>query len=269
MIRYTQRDALSVGFVRAVGLKDVESYNNISEDLLEHFSYTNDLRLLNIEYLEPDTYIKECDYCGELLVSRKMGNNSRMYSNKYVNENAEYPSTDDSCKKCLGKKNRIVFFKKHGVIKNVNAMETRAKNGHVPTSRQQIYLSNLLNAKLNPYFKNIGYIDIVLEDDKLVIEYDGSGHYLGTQFGKYTYEEKLELDYKRDLQLRLLGYKVIRIESKNDYLPTDEVILEKINDIKKYLNISEKEFFKWDIPSRKKDKSYGELREIKEEDLNR
>lgn len=97
----------------------------------------------------------------------------------------------------------------------------------------------------------------------IIIEYDGSGHYAGARFGRYTYSEKVEQDYERDLKLRSMGYKIIRIHSEYDYLPSDEVIIEYINNIIKYFEITGKEFFKWVIPNSKKDKMCGKLREIR------
>lgn len=260
---------MSVNFKKSSHFEDSENYEEMSSRLLSHFDYTRDTNLLDIEYIEHESYIKECDYCGKLLRSKKMGNNARTLTNRYVDKDAEYPSTDDCCKACLGKKNKMTWFLKHGVMYNLGALETRARNGKVPTSRQQIYLASLMNADLNTYFKDVGFVDIVLEDRKIIIEYDGSGHYLGTEFGTYTYEEKIQADYERDLSLRELGYKVIRIESKYDYLPMDEVILKKIKEIENLLDTSGKEFFKWIIPSSKKDKTDGALRVITEDDLSR
>lgn len=272
MLLYNRNEAISVKFKKHI-IEEIDIHEDIPLDILEHFSYINDLEEMDIEFMGNGSHISECDYCGKQLTrnwqSRKDNGKGGKLSNTYVDSDAEYPSTDDCCMDCIWKKRRIYNFINYGTIVDLKAMDTRTKNGHVPTSRQQIYLSDLLNAKLNPYYKDIGFIDIVIEDEMIVVEYDGSGHYLGIQFGKYTYEEKIKLDYIRDLSLRELGYKVIRIESKYDYLPTDEVIIKKINEIKNHFNTSEEEFFKWIIPSSKKDLSYGRLRSIIEEDLNR
>lgn len=267
MLRYTKKDILSVRFKKDIG--EIEHYDDIFTEVLHHLSYVGDVNLLEFEMLQPKTYIIECDYCGKLIKKRKTGgNNNRILTNKYIDEEAEYPCTDNCCTQCIGKKNQIVWLEKHGVVKNINALKTMEKLGKVPTSRQQVYLSRLLNGIHNKYIKGIGYADIVLEEDKIIVEYDGSGHYAGVRFGRYTYEEKLEQDYERDLNMRSLGYKIIRIESENDYLPSDEVILAKINEIKEYFNTSGKEFFKWVIPKSKKDKRYGKLRKITKEDID-
>lgn len=267
MLRYTEKDILSAKLKDSD--IDVENYEDILVNTLHCLSYANgNVDLMEFEMLEHHRHIIECDYCGKLLHKKRDGNYHRMLSSKYVDDDAEYPCTDNCCKQCIGRKNEVIFFEKHGTTKNVNAMITKERLGKVPTSRQQVYLAKLLKADLNTYFKGIGFLDIVIENEKIIVEYDGSGHYAGINYGRYTYEEKLEQDYKRDLKVRSLGYKIIRIESESDYLPYDEVILAKISDIKEYLSKSGKEFFKWVIPKSAKDKRYGKLRKINEADLS-
>src|SRR5690606_36224281 len=251
---------------------NIEKYDDVVLELKEHLSYVGDIDYLNIEFIGEGCHIIECDYCGKTLfrnwTSRKQNGKGDRVSQKYKNKDDEYPFTNDACRSCVGRKNRVTNFINHGTTKNVKVIETMEKNGKIPTSRQQIYLANLLGAKLNKYVREIGgFPDMVLGN--IIIEYDGSGHYAGVNYGRYTYSQKVEQDYERDLKLRSMGYKVIRIHSEYDYLPSDEVIVEEINNIIKHFEITGKEFFKWVIPKSKKDKRYGNLREIREEDLNR
>lgn len=270
MLLFNRKNVISSRFRHGV-YDEINIHNDACLDALEHLSYVNDINDIDFEFLTENQFITECDYCGKKMFRdwSKQETREGRVRQKYIDKNAEYPCTDDCCRNCIGTKNKLVFFMEYGTTENIKARETMAKNGKVPTSRQQLYLASLLGAKLNPYFKDVGFVDIVLEDDKVVIEYDGSGHYAGINYGRYTYEEKLQQDYERDLKLRSIGYKIIRIESKYDYLPTDEVILSKISRIKEHLNQSGEEFFKWDIPMSKKDKSYGKLRKITDEDIGR
>jgi biotin synthase-like enzyme len=45
------------------------------------------------------------------------------------------------------------------------------------------------------------------------------------------------------------------------------MLLQEMNDIKKYFEESGSEFFKWVIPKSKKDERYGTLREINDKDI--
>ena len=277
MISYHKYNALSV----KSNVKGLEDYGDTVLNIKEHLSYTRDVEMLDIEYLDEDVYIRECDYCGKLVKGRVshgggVKQSRRVFTQRYVDADAEYPSTNDCCgnQDCITKKRELTTWLRHGVLSGFLMEETiekkrlaRVEAGLIPVSRQQRYISNLLNGDVNVYFKGIGYIDIIIEDEKIIIEYDGGGHYIGIHHGNYTYEEKIQQDYERDLKMRLLGYKIIRIHSENDYLPSDEVINAKINDIKKFFKMNNKEFFKWVIPNSKKDKRYGKLRSIKEEDL--
>lgn len=267
MILLNKKKAISVKFKEYVDENEIDIHNDIALDILEHLSYVDSVDDIEIEFLDDELQVVECDYCGEKIL-RKVGKKRK--SQKYVNNNDEYPCTDDCCKKCLGRKNAITLWQKYGVA-NVFELEVMEKaEWEIPCSRPQQYLANLLNGKVNVRFAEIrGFVDILLEDEKIIIEYDGSGHFLGEYFGRYTYEEKLQQDYERDSILKSLGYKIIRIESKKDYLPSDEIILKQMNEIKKYFDESGKDFFKWVIPTSKKDKRYGKLRTIKEEDLCR
>lgn len=265
MLRYTQRDVISIKHKHSH--EDIGHHDDMVYDVLNHLDYIEE-RDLDIEYIGQDTSMKECDYCGKLLHRRMCGGNTRIYTNTYIDKESEYPCTDDSCMECSGEKKKMIFFEKHGVTYNLTALETKAKNGKVPSSRPQIYLSKLLNGEHNKYIKNIGYLDIVITRDKLVVEYDGSGHFAGIYFGNYTYEEKILQDYQRDLKAKELGYRIIRIDSKEDFLPSDEAILRKIKEVKNHFNKSGKDFYKWEIPKNQKDKNFGRLRKINEEDIS-
>lgn len=272
MLLFNRKEAYQVDFKSSIDF-EADKHNDIALDFLEHFSYTRDELDLDVKFLNDNQHISECDYCGKVLLrdwdSRIDDNRGGRLSQNYADANDEFPFTNDACKNCVGRKNRVTNFINHGTIKNVKAIETMEKNGKVPTSRQQIYLSNLLNAQSNKYIKGVGFVDLILDSEDIVIEYDGSGHYIGTRYGRYTYEEKIESDYNRDKKLKELGYKIIRIHSEYDYLPSDEIIIEEIDNIKKYFDTTGKDFFKWIIPKSKKDKRYGYLREITEKDLNR
>ena len=104
----------------------------------------------------------------------------------------------------------------------------------VPTSSQQIYICKLLNGELNYPIYNL-HADILI-DKNIIIEYDGSGHYLDVVFKQLTWKEKLIKDIRRDAFLQSKGYKIIRIKCSNDKLPSDDIIISKINKAKRYFD---------------------------------
>lgn len=288
MLLYTKKDVIGVSFKKDIEIEEfeeIDTYDDIVLRLKAHLDYVGgNIDLLNLSFLE-GIFVRECDYCGRKIYTkegqgRPTGQNVKSMSNTYQDDDAEYPSTNDCCgrQECKALKRRLTTWTRYGVEHPFYLneykdkwIEARRKTGwETPCSRPQQYLAYLLNGEVNVRIKEIGgFVDIILKDEKIVIEYDGSGHFLGEFFGKYTREEKMQADYERDLILRSLGYKIIRIESENDFLPSDEVILKQIEDIKQYFKESGKEFFKWVIPKSKKDKRYGRLREITEDDIDK
>lgn len=101
---------------------------------------------------------------------------------------------------------------------------TFQKNGSIPTSKQQLYLFNLLGGELN-YFTGKCFLDIAFKDDMIYLEYDGGGHDLDVKLGTMTEEEFKRKEIKRYFALKNEGWKFIRIISKNDKIPNDEDIL--------------------------------------------
>lgn len=93
----------------------------------------------------------------------------------------------------------------------------------IAASRPQRYISELLGGKLNVKLGKF-YPDITL--DNIVIEYDGSGHDLSVKFGAITTDQFLKKEKIREEFLIKNGYKVIRIISEKDLLPSDTRLLE-------------------------------------------
>ena len=102
------------------------------------------------------------------------------------------------------------------------------KNDSIKTSRPQIYIYNL--------YKSIGQIelnypikyyigDIVDLDNKIDIEINFGGHYIPLYSGKETEEEFQEREMRRGCCIVDNGYKIMRIISRYDYIPSDEVLL--------------------------------------------
>lgn len=124
--------------------------------------------------------------------------------------------------------------KKRGLQK---LRETLYKNGNAPCSKQQKYLHNLLGGELNYPVKTLSLdIAFIDNDEKIYLEYDGSGHNMVVNRNGMTKKEFERKELTRFYTLKKEGWKEIRIISKRDRLPSDEKILELVKYAKDYLN---------------------------------
>lgn len=133
-------------------------------------------------------------------------------------------------------------LKRHGVLypsqsKEIrNKMnETYYKNGTQKASRQQMYLHSVLGGELNYPIKHYS-ADICLPEEKLVIEYDGSGHELNVKMGRITQEEHIQKEIMRFSILKREGYKQMRIISAYDKLPQDSMLFKILETTRKYFS---------------------------------
>lgn len=119
--------------------------------------------------------------------------------------------------------------------------ETKSKNGTdvfygglpringVFASFPQINLSKKIGGKVN-YLLNKKFVDIVLEEEMIAIEYDGSGHTLSIDMGNKTKEEFYESERKFEEEILSLGWKFIRITNEKDNLLDYDKIAKEIDD---------------------------------------
>lgn len=156
------------------------------------------------------------------------------------------------------------------------AIETLCKNGTFQTSKQQIYLCSILGGEINHPIKYYAS-DICLLEDRLDIEYDGGFHDGRVKLGQLTQEEFDIQELIRDKIIKSEGYKIIRIKSNSDKLPSDQVLLKMLSDARNYFQTTSHTWITYDI-----DQSllfnaenlhgtpydFGVLRTIKDSDLN-
>lgn len=162
---------------------------------------------------------------------------------------------------------------KHPLIKK-KMSEALYKNGSQKASKQQLYLHNIYGGELN-YPIEYYDVDICLLDEKIVVEYDGSGHNLNVKLGKITEKEFNQRELVRYNVIKRKGYKQIRIISAKDRLPSDEVLLQLLLIAKNYFNTTSHSWIKFDIDNSKMINAenmnidgvhfnFGQLRKIKE-----
>lgn len=118
-------------------------------------------------------------------------------------------------------------------------MSSMYDNNNIRCSRQQKYICKLVNGELNYFIKDnnkFSFVDIALIDEKIYCEFDGSGHELSIIHEQKTEHEFKEYEKRRTYGLIKSGWKEIRIISKKDYLPSDEIIINMFDDAKILFN---------------------------------
>jgi hypothetical protein len=159
---------------------------------------------------------------------------------------------------CLDKYG-VPYAMQNEVIKRT-AMETMSRNGNVNTSKQQLYLHNLLGGEIN---KSEGRysLDIAFPDEKIYVEYDGGGHNIVVKFGYLTEEEFHRKEMDRYFYLKRRGWKMIKITSPIDYLPSDEILLDEVNKAKEWFTVegSGHSHYNIDIGRNADDVKFGRL----------
>lgn len=92
-------------------------------------------------------------------------------------------------------------------------------------STQQSYLCELYGGELNipiSYY----FIDVFFKEEKICLEYDGTGHNLSVKMGNITQKEFDRKEVIRYQTLKKLGYKQSKIiKTKNDNLPSNKILL--------------------------------------------
>ena len=153
------------------------------------------------------------------------------------------------------------------------ALDSFQFNGTGPCSRAQKYIHFLIGGVLNKRVCN-SLVDICFEEEKIAIEYDGSGHFLGELIvnkDRSISKEAILREKNREDSIVNKGYKVIRFIATKDRIPSDEVILNLVEGFKnsdfKVIRIN---FEEGTIDRDYKEKWYcnfGKLRRITKEDL--
>ena len=179
----------------------------------------------------------------------------------------------------IKEKIKVVNLKRYGAenpmqneeIKN-KALDSFQFNGTGPCSRQQKYIHFLIGGTLNKRVCN-SLVDIYMEKENIVIEHDGSGHFLTDKFNgnKTLSKEALLKEKNREDKIINNGYRMIRFIATKDRIPSDEVILNLIEEFKnsdfKVIRINFEEGTIEKDYNEKSHYDFGELRRITKEDL--
>ena len=150
-------------------------------------------------------------------VSNKYGVNN-VFANKEVQEKIKNTIHDK-----YGVYN--VMQNKEIAQKSYNKMcETKLINNSQVCSRQQKHIKDVLGGTLNYPFSNF-WLDVYFDEEKIYLEYNGSGHDINVKYGKITQEQFSINEIKRYKILKQFGLKQIVVSSQKDILPEDDILL--------------------------------------------
>lgn len=112
------------------------------------------------------------------------------------------------------------------------SISTRYQHGNFTCSQQQYKLYEIIGGKLNYPFKKF-VIDIAFPEDKIAVEWDGSGHDMSVRMGQITEQEFKRNENYRNIVLFRNEWKIIRFITKKDIFPNN--ILNIFNYCKSYI----------------------------------
>ena len=156
-------------------------------------------------------------------------------------------------------------------IKN-KALDSFQFNHTGPSSRAQRYVNHILNGTLNKRICG-SLADIYMEKENIIIEHDGSGHFLGDIINGNKIPTKESILHEKEREDKIInnGYRMIRFIAAKDRIPSDEVILNLIEGFKNLnFKVVRINFEEGTIDRDYQEKWYcnfGELRNITKEDL--
>ena len=176
------------------------------------------------------------------------------------------------------------FLSKYGVDNPNKLSQVREKtsqtlylNSSQKASKQQRYICELYQGILN-FPIEFYNVDIYLQNNNLVVEYDGGGHLLNVILGRETVKEFNQKEIIRNNILKRNGYNIMKIISSKDKLPQDIVLLQMLSCAKQYfLDYPQHSWIEFNIDTSMVRNTehkngviydFGKLRIIKDSDLN-
>lgn len=212
------------------------------------------------------------------------------FKNEEVQEKAKKTNLEKYGVECLlslpsfHENSRVVDFERYGVYHHLQNPEILAKqketlfqNGTCPTSKQQKFLHQLYGGELN-YPLKMYNLDIYLPNERIDIEFDGSGHALCVKLGTLTQKEFDRKEIIRNSVIKKEKIKQMRIISDDDKLPSDSILIQMLSDARSYFaQYPDHNWIEFNISTstvrNAEDKdglpySFGSLRTIKDSDIN-
>ena len=284
--------------LKKYGVENISQLDNVKqkkkETTLMHYGVESPLQskeiLDKLQNTCLDKYGKHCSFMNEEVREKHKKTLLEKYGvdhiwkieevKKKVDETikTKYDVDNISCNEEIKEKKRQSSLKKYGTEYVLQSKEVREKisktmhdNNSQKSSKQQQYLNVLYGGILNYPISNLS-ADIFLEEYGIDIEYDGGGHDLCVKLGNMTQEEFNRKEMIRNYIIKKEGYKQIRIISSKDKLPSDDILLQMLEQAKEYFSTTSHTWIEYNIDTstvrnaEHKDGiffNYGKLREIK------
>ena len=285
--------------IKKYGVKNVaqsqEVQNKMKDTNLKRYGYESAMQNKEIQNKREETNLERYGYkCP--LQSQEIQNKSKATNlERYGVENAAQSEIiknkmKDTCKEKYGAenaaKNEIIKNKikdtckeRYGVeyamqneeIKN-KALDSFQFNHTGPSSRAQRYINYILNGNLNKRICG-SLVDIYIEKENIIIEHDGSGHFLNDIINGNAFPTKDSLLREKEREDKIInnGYRMIRFIATKDRIPSDEVILNLVEGFKNSdFKVVRIDFEEGTIEKDYNEKiihDFGELRKITKDDL--
>ena len=252
-----------------------EEYKDKSKKTCQlHYGVDNPAQAQEVKDAMKDTCRSRygCDYAVQ---SDEAQNRKKSTNNKIYGGDSPFSSEE------IRKKSQQTWKENYGegIINPGQVEEIKNKildsfqfNGTGPSSRAQRYINYILNGDLNKHICGL-LVDIYMEKENIIIEHDGSGHFLRDKINKEKGPTKESLLYEKEREDKIInnGYRMIRFIANKDRIPSDEVILNLVEGFKnsdfKIIRIN---FEEGTIDRDYEEKWYcnfGELRRITKKDL--
>jgi very-short-patch-repair endonuclease len=263
------------GVTNSFQLEEVK--NKIREYYLINYEKENPSQIEEIKRKQIETinnkYGVDNVFQSEEIKGKIIQTNFKKYGCKYATQNELVKNkTKQTCMDRYDTENPM----KNEEIKNlaiINLMRSKYKNGTGICSSQQLYLNDIFKGKLN-YAVDKCLLDIAFPENKIYVEYDGGGHDLIVKIGKISRKEFETKEMKRQYYLFSKGWKLLKIISLNDLLPTDDMLLLIFNIGCEYLNTNHSWIY-YDIDnnliktsSYEEEFNFGLLKNINNEEAN-
>jgi very-short-patch-repair endonuclease len=242
---YTHEEVFD--FFNKQGCKLISEYTGC-KNKLEYICKCGDINYISFDNFSKG---KRCVKCGLEKLSEKF-RFTKEYVQEYFIDNNCIPLFDEYKNRkqklnyiCSCGNNSIITFgdflsgRRCKNCCNTRRNLTKNDRNNNPTSLQQNFIHNIIGGKLN--FPVGNYIlDIAFPEEKIYVEYDGSGHNLSVKFGTINQEDFDKKSVKRNYFFYRRGWKQIRIISSKDKLPNKEKIIQLLNDAQSLINEGKK-----------------------------
>lgn len=226
----------------------------IKKSLIKNYGVESALKNKEIHGKMKNTLIKKYGVDNPLKnkeIKEKVQNtNLKRYGVKWVFQNKEIKN---KIKNTNLKKYKFDNPAKNDKVKEkirITKLEKGITYNNTQVSKNQLHIANLISGDLNVCINGF-YADIVL--DNIIIEYDGSGHWLSVDIWGQSINEFNKKEYIRENVFLKNNYKIIRIICKNDILLNDMDLKKSLNNLIFELNHNDYNIIFWNMTNNSMD----------------